>query len=139
VAWQGGDVVNGSRATGYAAAAGGLREVAAPASLGAGGGAEAGGGVDWLQEIQSKAASVLLIGSAAAQFAQRLDEVDYTTYEIVETLERAVQRSIELAPQLSACAVLLSPACASFDQYPNFEVRGDHFRQLCQATLLVDG
>jgi UDP-N-acetylmuramoylalanine--D-glutamate ligase len=29
--------------------------------------------------------------------------------------------------------VLLSPACASFDQYPNFEVRGDHFRALVAA------
>ncbi|MEM6835779.1 MAG: UDP-N-acetylmuramoyl-L-alanine--D-glutamate ligase [Cyanobacteria bacterium P01_C01_bin.120] len=139
VTWQGIDFVNDSKATNYDAAAVGLRAIAAPAILIAGGEAKDGDDIDWLQEIQSKAASVLLIGSAAAQFAQRLDEVDYTTYEIVETLERAVQRSIELAPQLSACAVLLSPACASFDQYPNFEVRGDHFRQLCQATLLVDG
>jgi UDP-N-acetylmuramoylalanine--D-glutamate ligase len=29
--------------------------------------------------------------------------------------------------------VLLSPACASFDQYSDFEARGDHFRQLVQA------
>jgi UDP-N-acetylmuramoylalanine--D-glutamate ligase len=29
--------------------------------------------------------------------------------------------------------VLLSPACASYDQYPNFEVRGDHFRYLVRA------
>ena len=33
----------------------------------------------------------------------------------------------------SCQAVLLSPACASFDQYRDFEVRGDHFRQLVEA------
>jgi UDP-N-acetylmuramoylalanine--D-glutamate ligase len=32
--------------------------------------------------------------------------------------------------------VLLSPACASFDQYQNFEQRGDHFRQLCLEYLV---
>ncbi|MEM1293634.1 MAG: UDP-N-acetylmuramoyl-L-alanine--D-glutamate ligase, partial [Cyanobacteria bacterium P01_H01_bin.162] len=135
--WQGIDFINDSKATNYDAAVVGLRAIAAPAILIAGGEAKEGDDTGWLQEIQAKAAHVLLIGSAASRFAQRLDAVGYITHEIVETMERAVQRSAELAPQLNAAAVLLSPACASFDQYANFEVRGDHFRQLCQATLLV--
>jgi UDP-N-acetylmuramoylalanine--D-glutamate ligase len=40
---------------------------------------------------------------------------------------------LELAPQKAAKVVLLSPACASFDQYQSFEHRGDDFRQLCLA------
>ncbi|MGF1459608.1 MAG: UDP-N-acetylmuramoyl-L-alanine--D-glutamate ligase [Leptolyngbyaceae cyanobacterium] len=133
--WQGVDFINDSKATNYDAAAVGLRAIAAPAILIAGGEAKAGDDADWLSEIQQKAATVLLIGNAADQFAQRLAAIGYESYEIAETMERAIHRSIELAPQLDAKAVLLSPACASFDQYPNFEVRGDHFRQLCQAML----
>jgi UDP-N-acetylmuramoylalanine--D-glutamate ligase len=101
----------------------------------AGGEAKPGDDNAWLAKIQSKAAAVLLIGNAAPAFAKRLEEVGYSHYEIVETMERAVSRSIELAQQYQAAVVLLSPACASFDQYPNFEVRGDHFRNLCHAYL----
>jgi UDP-N-acetylmuramoylalanine--D-glutamate ligase len=130
--WQGIDFINDSKATNYDAAEVGLRSVSAPAVLIAGGEAKEGDDTTWLAGIQSRAATVLLIGDAAPQFAQRLEAVGYRHYEIVETMERAVERGAAVAASLSAPVVLLSPACASFDQYPNFEQRGDHFRQLCQ-------
>jgi UDP-N-acetylmuramoylalanine--D-glutamate ligase len=134
--WQGIDFINDSKATNYDAAEVGLRSVAPPTVLIAGGEAKAGDDTAWVQRIQAQAARVLLIGDAAPQFAQRLETVGYSNYEIVETLERAVERSAEIAPTLNARVVLLSPACASFDQYPNFEQRGEHFRQLCQERFL---
>ncbi|MEA5602181.1 UDP-N-acetylmuramoyl-L-alanine--D-glutamate ligase [Nostoc sp. UHCC 0252] len=131
--WEGIDFINDSKATNYDAAEVGLASVKSPAILIAGGEAKAGDDTGWLAQIQTKAAAVLLIGSAAPAFAQRLQEVGYYSYHIVETMERAVPRSAELAKEYEAPVVLLSPACASFDQYPNFEVRGDRFRQLCLA------
>ncbi len=130
--WRGIDLINDSKATNYDAAQVGLASVAAPAILIAGGEPKAGDDASWLATIQAKAAAVLLIGNAAASFAQRLEQVGFEQYEIVETMERAVQRGAELGQQLGARVVLLSPACASFDQYANFEQRGDHFRQLCE-------
>ncbi|WOD39239.1 UDP-N-acetylmuramoyl-L-alanine--D-glutamate ligase [Nodosilinea sp. E11] len=134
--WQGIDFINDSKATNYDAAEVGLRSVAAPTVLIAGGEAKEGDDTAWVERIQAQAATVLLIGDAAPQFAQRLDTAGYSTYEIVETMDRAVERGAELAPALGAAVVLLSPACASFDQYPNFEQRGEHFRQLCQERFL---
>ena len=134
--WQGIDFINDSKATNYDAAEVGLRSVAAPAVLIAGGEAKEGNDTAWVERIQERAATVLLIGDAAPQFAQRLAAAGYSDYEIVETMDRAVARGAEVAPALGATVVLLSPACASFDQYPNFEQRGEHFRQLCQARFL---
>ncbi|MGM3306218.1 UDP-N-acetylmuramoyl-L-alanine--D-glutamate ligase [Anabaena sp. WFMT] len=129
--WEGIDFINDSKATNYDAAEVGLSSVKSPAILIAGGEAKAGDDTNWLTKIQAKAAAVVLIGNAAPAFAQRLQEVGYTNFEIVETMEKAVPKSAELAKLHQASVVLLSPACASFDQYPNFEIRGDHFRQLC--------
>ncbi|WP_414529849.1 UDP-N-acetylmuramoyl-L-alanine--D-glutamate ligase [Nodularia chucula] len=129
--WKGIDFINDSKATNYDAAEVGLNSVKSPAILIAGGEAKPGDDTGWLAKIQAKAAAVLLIGSAAPAFAQRLQAVGYTNYEIVGTMAEAVPRSAELAKQYQASVVLLSPACASFDQYPNFEARGDDFRKLC--------
>lgn len=133
--WQGIDFINDSKATNYDAAEVGLNAVSAPAILIAGGEAKAGDDTGWMSMIQAKTAAVLLIGDAAKAFAKRLDEIGYTNYEIVETMERAIPRSAELAKQYQAKVVLLSPACASFDQYQSFEERGDRFRRICEATF----
>lgn len=133
--WEEIDFINDSKATNYDAAEVGLNAVSAPAILIAGGEAKAGDDTGWMSMIQAKAAAVLLIGDAAKAFAKRLDEVGYTSYEIVETMERAIPKSAELAKQYQAKVVLLSPACASFDQYQSFEERGDRFRRICQEVL----
>lgn len=133
--WRGIEFINDSKATNYDAAEVGLASVEAPAILIAGGEAKEGEDQGWLRVIQAKAAAVLLIGNAAPAFAQRLEQVGYTEFEIVETMERAVTRGAELAQKHQAKVVLLSPACASFDQYANFEQRGDHFRQLCEKFV----
>ncbi|WAL60284.1 UDP-N-acetylmuramoyl-L-alanine--D-glutamate ligase [Thermocoleostomius sinensis] len=133
--WNGLQFINDSKATNYDAAQVGLSSVEAPAILIAGGDAKAGDDTGWIATIKAKAAAVLLIGSAAPIFAQRLEQMGYTKYEIVETMDRAVVRAAELGQYHQAKVVLLSPACASFDQYSNFEERGDHFRQLCQLLL----
>jgi UDP-N-acetylmuramoylalanine--D-glutamate ligase len=123
--------INDSKATNYDAAFMGLQSVPDSVILIAGGKAKQGDAVAWLELIKQKVATVLLIGTAAPIFAQLLTNIGYKNYEIVETLDHAVKRSLILATQLQVKTVLFSPACASFDQYANFEVRGDHFRQLC--------
>jgi UDP-N-acetylmuramoylalanine--D-glutamate ligase len=127
------DYINDSKATNYDAADVGLTAVKSPVILIAGGEAKAGEDLAWLNTIKQKAAAVLLIGNAGKQFADRLTSVGYTNFEIVETMANAVTRSRLLATQYQAKVVLLSPACASFDQYQSFEQRGDDFRQLCQS------
>ena len=130
--YQGVDYINDSKATNYDAAEVGLAAVKSPTILIAGGEAKEGDDTAWIEQIKAKAAAVLLIGKAAPLFAQRLQESNYNRYEIVETLDNAVTKSVDLAKEKDAKVVLLSPACASFDQYLSFEHRGDRFRELCQ-------
>jgi len=127
------DFINDSKATNYDAAIVGLNAVPTPAIAIAGGKPKTGDDGAWLAAIAAKVAKMLLIGEAAPSFAERLAASGYENFEIVETLAVAVSRSAELAESLQAKVVLLSPACASFDQYGSFEERGEHFRQLCLA------
>jgi UDP-N-acetylmuramoylalanine--D-glutamate ligase len=70
-----------------------------------------------------------LIGASSDDFARTLK--GHVTFERCGTLDVATSRAAEDAGKESGEAVvLLSPACASYDQFPNFEVRGNHFRSL---------
>ena len=79
--------------------------------------------------VTAKARAVLTIGSAADRVASALDGAA----EIVPAGD--MQHAIEWARANAKAGdtVLLSPACASFDQYRNFEHRGEHFEELVRA------
>lgn len=124
--------INDSKATNYDAAYMGLLAVEAPVLLICGGEAKSGDPQAWLQLIMSKVVHVLLIGAAADLFAQYLTGVGFHQFTIVHHLSNAVELAATMAAPLGVKSVLFSPACASFDQYANFEVRGEHFRQLCR-------
>ncbi len=93
------------------------------------------GGIEPLRPLFSKVVKAYLIGEAADLFARTIG--DAIPYEFCGTLDVAVDRATRDAEQAATEApiVLLSPACASFDQFPDFEKRGDKFRELVQAKL----
>ena len=97
------------------------------------------GGITSLAGFFPRIRKAYLIGEAAEDFAKTLDgKVEHV---IAGTLDRAVEEAARDAEAsgLAAPVVLLSPACASFDQYANFEVRGDKFRELVRAIPGVQG
>ncbi|KQT88342.1 UDP-N-acetylmuramoyl-L-alanine--D-glutamate ligase [Aurantimonas sp. Leaf443] len=92
------------------------------------GGLPKAGGIAALEPFFPRIAKAYLIGEAAPQFAATLGE--RIPYEISGTLDVAIENAARDAGESGeAEVVLLSPACASFDQFRNFEVRGDAFRE----------
>jgi UDP-N-acetylmuramoylalanine--D-glutamate ligase len=91
------------------------------------GGRSKGADVALLADIvERKARRLYLIGEAAPEFERALGAG--TPVEMVGDLERAVAAISRHA--VAGDVVLLSPACASFDQYDNFMRRGEHFQAL---------
>jgi len=90
------------------------------------------GGITTLRPYFPRVAKAYLIGEAARDFAATLGEVPHV---MSGTLDKAVAEAAADAAKDGGGehAVLLSPACASYDQYRNFEIRGDHFRDLVRA------
>ncbi|MHC2468765.1 UDP-N-acetylmuramoyl-L-alanine--D-glutamate ligase [Bradyrhizobium embrapense] len=97
------------------------------------GGKPKAGGITGLTEYFPRIRKAYLIGEAAAEFSGTLG--DRVPHEMSGTLDVAIASAARDAEAsgLSEAVVLLSPACASFDQYRNFEIRGTAFRDIVQA------
>ncbi|SEQ31224.1 UDP-N-acetylmuramoyl-L-alanine--D-glutamate ligase [Thalassovita taeanensis] len=94
------------------------------------GGLEKEGGLAGLQDALGSVVKAYVIGREAAQFAMQLEGVEA---EVCTTMEAAVTRAV--AEAQPGETVLLAPAAASFDQYDNFEQRGDDFTTRVRAAV----
>ena len=91
------------------------------------------GGIEPLAPLFGRVAHAYLIGASSEDFAATLDgRLPFTACGTLEAATAAAAVAAR-ASGTEAPVVLLSPACASYDQFPNFEVRGDRFRALVAA------
>ena len=93
------------------------------------GGRMKAGGISSLTRYFDHIDHAYLVGECAVDFAATLH--GKITYDVSETLDKAVESARQNAD--TGSVVLLSPAAASFDQFPSFEARGDAFRSLVQT------
>jgi len=93
-------------------------------------------GIEPLEPMFGNVRKAYLIGEAAPTFRKTLSKANVEN-KVSGTLEMAVLCALRDAINSDAKApiILLSPACASFDQYKNFEIRGDEFRGQVHGLL----
>ncbi|MBP3729094.1 MAG: UDP-N-acetylmuramoyl-L-alanine--D-glutamate ligase, partial [Lachnospiraceae bacterium] len=82
------------------------------------------------ESFRGKIRSLVLLGTTAGDIARASETYCPLPVTFVKTMEEAVREAA--AQARPGDTVLLSPACASWDMYPNFEARGDEFRQLVE-------
>jgi UDP-N-acetylmuramoylalanine--D-glutamate ligase len=102
------------------------------------GGVAKAGGIDDLKDLFPRIAKAYLIGEAANVFAVTL--AGKADVKMSGTLEKAVQQAYaDAAASGEDAVVLLSPACASFDQFSDFEARGEAFRAAVNGLTVSGG
>ncbi len=119
---------NDSKGTNPDAAIQAIKAMVRPTVL-IGGGYDKGGEFDeWIKACVGKVTHIVLLGATAKKIGATAEKYGIKNIVYTETFEEAVEKCIELARP--GDAVLLSPACASWDMFPSFEVRGRLFKQI---------
>ncbi len=88
-----------------------------------------------IKKINEKVIRVYLIGETAKILAKELDNIGYSNYEDLHTLENVLYKIKETIDFNKNQTILFSPATASFDQFKNFEERGRIFKELTNRIL----
>ena len=127
---------NDSKATNYDSSITALKSIPSPIILLAGGIQKKGDFLPWIKQIKQSTNGIVLFGLSANNLQKALLNSFYKGEIIVKkNLEEATIASIDLARKVKSKSILLSPACASFDQYQNYEERGDHFKELVKRHI----
>lgn len=123
---------NDSKATSVAATLAALSTFHEPLVLILGGYDEGGDPTDLAQAIQAQEVrAVLLLGQTRQRWARVLTAHGYRRVRMVENVQEAIQETVRLGPRVC----LFSPAAPSFDQFKNYEERGEHFKRLVLSYL----
>lgn len=122
---------NDSKGTNPDAAIKGIRAMNRPTYL-IGGGYDKGSSYDeWIQAFDGKVRCLVLIGQTKEKIKESAERLGFHDIVLCEDLEEAVKVCAEKAQPGEA--VLLSPACASWGQFDNYEQRGDMFKEYVRA------
>jgi len=121
------DFINDSKGTNPDASIKAIQSFERPLILIAGGMDKGGEFDDFVAEFGSKVKGLVLLGETAQKLEDTAARFGFNQTYRVENMEQAVKKAFALAQQ--GDIVLLSPACASWDMYPSYEVRGRDFKE----------
>ena len=119
---------NDSKGTNPDAAIKGIQAMSRPTLLIGGGYDKGSDYTEWIQSFDGKVKYLVLLGVTKEKIAETARKCGFDNIIMTENLEEAVKVCAENAE--SGDAVLLSPACASWDMFPSYEVRGRRFKEL---------
>lgn len=119
---------NDSKGTNPDAAIRGIQAMNRPTILIGGGFDKESSYDDWILAFDGKVKKLVLLGATREKIAAAAEKHGFTDYVMADTFEEAFNKCVEYAE--SGDAVLLSPACASWGMFKNYEERGDKFKEL---------
>ena len=119
---------NDSKGTNPDAAIKGIQAMNRPTLLIGGGYDKDSSYGEWIDAFEGKVKKLVLIGATKEKIAKEAREHGFEPIVFADTFEEAVQICVEHAE--AGDAVLLSPACASWGMFSNYEERGDKFKEL---------
>ena len=122
---------NDSKGTNPDAAIKGIQAMNRPTILIGGGYDKQSDFHEWIQSFDGKVRYLVLIGATKEQIQKEAAECGFHDCILKDTFEEALDTCVELARP--GDAVLLSPACASWGMFPNYEVRGEEFKKYVNA------
>lgn len=119
---------NDSKGTNPDAAIRGIRAMNRPTVLIGGGYDKESSYDEWIRAFDGKVKKLVLIGATREKIAETAQKLGFTDIVMADTFEEAFEKCVEYAQP--GDAVLLSPACASWGMFKNYEERGDKFKEL---------